>query len=234
MARTISVAVGGEHPRVRLELNGDDMLIMVSCCYAEFVRRLILDSQGKLPMTVNINGTPQIIHPPVPDGSEFYCIKDMGADQEDMGVRFKDGAYALIKGWLAGEDVGIPNGYDSKPTDPDTPKMYTNSELVNMMQAVAEKAVRETLGAIATPRPTVELAADPEPDPEPEPENEPTTYNLSGRSAREREFAQRVLDGADFEKAAELSGYKQPAATVKRFRKIAVLANIMDDMENAE
>ncbi len=232
MARTLNITVGGEEARIRCSVVGEVLHIVTSKCYAEYVKLMKLATEHKCEMPVPA-GSDQV-RPPLAPGKpvrEALCMKDMGAFNADMPMRFLDNADKHIKAFLAGKDV--PKDFDSKPIQPGKAQMFTIEEV----QAIAKESAKQALeaaGHIAKAQPVAELII--------EGDGERgvgldavETIDLTDLNDKQREFAEKVLSGFKDVDALTDMGYKPRSlkATLTNFKKIPVLAEIIADRENA-
>jgi len=247
MARELNITVGGEEARIRCSIAGEVLHIVTSKCYAEYAKLMKLATESKCEMPMPA-GSDQV-RPPLAPGQPVrpaICMKDMGAFNADMPMRFPDNADKHIKAFLAGEDV--PKDFDSKPVVPGEAKMFTIEEV----QAIAKESAKQALeaaGHIAKAQPVAELDVKPEMILAGDGEKlagladgdlvtgTPPEYDTTGWSQNQKAFAKMIIEGTSVDEAVENLGYKTKAAgkaALTRFKKVPAIANLIEQMENAE
>ncbi len=238
MARTLNITVGGEQARIRCSIAGDVLSIMASKCFAAYIRLMKLATEGKYEM-------------PVPDGSDRprpplelgapmqppLCMKDMGAFNADMAIRFPEDADKYIKAFLAGDDVA--KTFDSVPPAPGTAKMFTLEEVQDLITKGVTAGL-EAAGVVTKPEPVAELATKGEGpdsdgvgplDPPTPPPLDPANFNakeLAALSQREREVLKIVLNGGGITYATQEVGYKDPDKEARRILEIPLFKNVVE------
>ena len=227
MARSLNITVGGEQARIRCSIAGDVLSIMASKCFAAYIRLMKLATEGKYEM-------------PVPDGSDRprpplelgapmqppLCMKDMGAFNADMAIRFPEDADKYIKAFLAGDDVA--KTFDSVPPAPGTAKMFTLEEVQDLITKGVTAGL-EAAGVVTKPEPVAELATEPV-DTEPD-----VSYDMTGLSEIQIQFADNMISGMTPEQSVERMTYSTASArkaALTRFKKVPALARIIEGMEN--